>query len=146
MLTKIVSDNMRRNRSEKILQFLHVANSNNLAKDTKIGRVSEYLEELRKNFEAHCIWDREFDIYKCMVEYFGQYGTFLKQSIRMKLIRFGHKIWCANLPLRYLFDFTIYEGSTGRKTDNITNFGLGAAVVQLCLTSLMAYQLIRMAI
>ena len=29
----------------------------------------------------------------------------------------------------YLFDFTIYEGSTGRKTNNITNFALVAGVV-----------------
>ena len=126
---EIVSDNMRRNRFEKILLFLHVADSNNLPKDKKVGRVSEYLDELQKNFKTHCIWDREFDINERMVEYFGRYGTFLKQSIRMKPIRFGYKIWCANLPLGYLFDFTIYEGSTGRKTDNITNFGLGAGVV-----------------
>ena len=129
MLTKIVSDNMRRNRFEKIMQFLHVADSSNLPKDTKIGHVSEYLDELRKNFKTNCIWDRECDIDECMVEYFGRYGTFLKQSTRMKPICFGYKIWCANLPLGYLFDFTIYEGSTGRKTDNITNFGLGAEVV-----------------
>ena len=66
-----------------------------------------------------------------MVEYFGRYGNFLRQSIRMKPICFGarYKIWCAKLPLGYLFDFTIYEGSTGRKTDNITNFGLGPGVV-----------------
>ena len=111
------------------MQFLHVADSRNLPKDTKIGCVSEYIDELRKNFKTNCIWDREFDIDECMVEYFGRYGTFLKQSIRMKPICFGYKIWCANLPLGYLFDFTIYEGSTGRKTDNITNFGLGAGVV-----------------
>ena len=37
MLTKIVSDNLRRSKFEKILQFLHVADSNNLPKDTKIG-------------------------------------------------------------------------------------------------------------
>ena len=45
MLTKSVSDKMIRNRFEKILQFLHVADSNNLPKDTKVGRVSEYLDE-----------------------------------------------------------------------------------------------------
>ena len=39
ILTKIGSYNMRRNRFEKILQFLHVANSNNLPKDTNVGRV-----------------------------------------------------------------------------------------------------------
>ena len=60
------------------------------------------------------------------MEYFGCYVTFLKQSIKTKPIRFGYKIFCPNLPLCYLFDFTIYEGSTGRKIDNITNFGLGA--------------------
>ena len=89
---EIVSDNMRRNRFEKILLFLHVADSNNLPKDKKVGRVSEYLDELQKNFKTHCIWDREFDINERMVEYFGRYGTFLKQSIRMKPIRFGYKI------------------------------------------------------
>ena len=41
ILIKIVSDNMRRNRFEKILQFPHVANSTNLPKDTPVGRVSE---------------------------------------------------------------------------------------------------------
>ena len=66
MLTKIVSDNMRRNRFEKIVQFLHVADSNNLPKDSKVGRVSEYLDKLQKNFKTHCIWDREFDIDECM--------------------------------------------------------------------------------
>ena len=64
-----------------------------------------------------------------MVEYFGQYGTFQKQSIRMKLIRFEYKTWFANLPLGYHFYFTIYESSTGRKVDSITSFGLGAGVV-----------------
>ena len=47
----------------------------------------------------------------------------------MKPICFGYKIWWTNLPLGYLFDFTIYEGSTGRKIDNITNFEIGAGVV-----------------
>ena len=129
MLTKIVSDNMRRNRFEKILQFLHVANSNNLPKDTKVGRVSEYLDKLRKNLQAHCIWDGEFDIDECMVEYFGRYGTFLKQSIKMNPICFGYKTWYTNLLLGYIIDFAIYEGSTGRKIEHITNFGLGAGVV-----------------
>ena len=70
---------MRRNRFEKILQFLHVTNSNNLPKDTKVGCVLGYLDELRKNFQAHCIWDTEFGIDECMVDYFGRCGTFLKQ-------------------------------------------------------------------
>ena len=58
MLTKIVSDNMKRNEFEKIMQFLHAADSNNLPKDRKIGRVLEYLDKLRKNFKTNCFWDR----------------------------------------------------------------------------------------
>ena len=53
---------MRKNRFEKILQFLHVTASKNPPKDTKVGRVSGYLDELRKNFKTHCIWDRVFQI------------------------------------------------------------------------------------
>ena len=80
---------MRRNSFEKNRQFLHVGNSSNLPKDTKIGRVLKYLDKFRKNFKAHCIWDRVLDVDKCIVNYFGQYGTFLKQSIRMRPIHFG---------------------------------------------------------
>ena len=32
-------------------------------------------------------------------------------------------------PLGYLFDFTIYEGRTGREVNNMTNFAVGAGVV-----------------
>ena len=32
-------------------------------------------------------------------------------------------------PLGYFFDFTIYEGSTGREMNNMTNFVVGAGVV-----------------
>ena len=32
-------------------------------------------------------------------------------------------------PLAYLFDFTIYEGRTGREVNNMTNFAVGAGVV-----------------
>ena len=143
MLTKIVSDNMRRNRFEKVLQFLNVANSNNLPKDTKVGCVSGYLDELRKNSQAHCILDREFDMDECMVEYFGRYGTCLKQSIRMKPMRFGYKIWCVNLPL-FTFLTSLFM-KVALVAKRITSPTLDL-VLELCLTSLMAYQLIRMAI
>ena len=102
MLTNIVSENMKMNRFEKILQFLHVADSNNQPKDTKVGCVLEYLQKILK---ACCILDKDFNIDECMVEYFGRYGTFLKQSIRMKPIHFGYKIYLPHvliLPLDLL--------------------------------------------
>ena len=121
--------NIRRDTFESFMSNIHVANPNDLPPDTKIGRVVEYFDELRKNFKNCCIWEKEFDVDECMVEYFGRYGTFLKQSIRMKPIRFGYKVWCANLASGYLFDFDVYEGSTGRKTQNVAKYGLGAGVV-----------------
>ena len=60
-----------------------------------------------------------------MVENFGWYGTFMKHSRIMKPTRFGHKIWYTKIVIGYLLNFTIYEGTTGRKTDNINNFALG---------------------
>ena len=47
----------------------------------------------------------------------------------MKPIRFEYKIWWANLPFRYFFNFTFYEGRTGCKKDIITYFGLGTGVM-----------------
>ena len=47
----------------------------------------------------------------------------------MKPIRFGYKLWCANLPLGYLFDFDVYQGKSGRKNDNVMNVGLGCGIV-----------------
>ena len=57
---------------------------NNLPKDEKIRQVSKYMDDLRGNFKAHCIFERERDIDECMVEYFGRYGMFLRQSIKTK--------------------------------------------------------------
>ena len=64
-----------------------------------------------------------------MVEYFGKFGSFIKQSIMMKPIRFGCKVWCLNTRLGYLIDFDVYQGASRRKTDYVKKFGLGAGVV-----------------
>ena len=59
---------------------------------------------------------------------FRRYGSFLNQSIRLKPIRFGYKFWCANHPTGYLFDFDVYEGASGRKSNNVEEYELGAGV------------------
>ena len=51
--------------------------------------------------------------------------------MRMKPMRFRYKIWCADLSLGYLLNFNIYEVTTCRKTNNITNFGLGTGIVDI---------------
>lgn len=67
------------------------------------------------------------------------YGTFLKQSIRMKPIRFEYKVWCFNLPLEYLFDFTVYEGKTACKSDSVTKYCVGYEAVLDIIHRLLKY-------
>ena len=85
-----VCDNIRRNKFNKVSQYRHAADSDDLSKEIVIGRVFEYLEP-KQNFKGNCIWDREFDIDECMVD-FGRYGTFLTQSNTTKPTRFGYKL------------------------------------------------------
>lgn len=106
------TDNIRRNALDKILSFLHDNDSNNLPKYKKVGWVSKYLDELRSNVKTHWICERELDMDRCMVEYFGWYGTFLRQSIKMKSKWFENKIWCANLPVRYFFEVVLVVEQT----------------------------------
>ena len=138
------TDNIRRNTLDKILSFLHDNDSDNLPKYKKVGWVSKYLDELRSNVKTHWICERQLDMDRCMVEYFGWYGTFLRQSIKMKPKWFENKIWRANLPVRYFFDFNIYESSTGCRTDNVASFAVSGTL--LFLISLMVYQLIKIVI
>ena len=92
---------------------------------TKISQVWEQLSELRKKFSSN-LEGGKCDVDKCMIQYFGKYHSFLKQSIRLKPIPFRYKIWCANLPFGYLFDFDVYEGSADSKIGFVEGFGLGS--------------------
>ena len=125
---QLISMNTRRNTFDKIMRYIHVADSENLPQGRKISRVWDYFLELKTNFKKYNLFVSEMDVDECMVEYFGKYGAFIKQSIRMKPIRCGYKIWCLNSPLGYLVDFKVYEGASGRVTDNVHTFGLGAGV------------------
>ena len=109
---RLISMNIRRNTFDKIMQYIHVADSENLPQGTKISRVWDYFLELKTNFKKYNPFVPEMDVDECMVEYFGKCGAFIKQSIRMKPIRFGYKIWCLNSPLGYLVDFEVYEANT----------------------------------
>ena len=117
-----VCDNIRRNKFNKVSQYHHAADSDDLSKEIVIGRVFEYLEP-KQNFKGNCIWDREFDVDVCMVD-FGRYGIFLTQSNTTKPTRFGYKLWYTNLPLGYLINFPVYKGSTFHKSDSVTKYVL----------------------
>ena len=47
----------------------------------------------------------ECDVDECLIEHFGKYSSFLKQSIRLKPNQFGYKLWYANFVSGFLLDF-----------------------------------------
>ena len=51
----LVAQNIQRNTFETFLQYLHVADPDNLPQGNKVGRIHDYLEELKKNFRDNCI-------------------------------------------------------------------------------------------
>lgn len=124
-----VATSIPRNKFDKFMAHCHLEDSNNLPEGTKLARVKTYLENLKSTYRNMCIWDKVGDVDEAMIEYFGKYGAFLKQSIRNKPVRFEYKAWCWNQTNGYLVDFEVYEGSTGRKTDNVAMYGLGPGVV-----------------
>ena len=52
------SHNTGRNKLEKFLQYFHVADYDDLPKETKISRVFEYTEKLKQNFKENCIYSK----------------------------------------------------------------------------------------
>ena len=108
------------------MSFLHDTDSNNLPRDSRVGQVSKYLDELRSNFRTYYIFERELDIDECMVEYFGRYGTFLtvcqqKWNLHDLSTNYG-------VPVCH---FGIFLTSTSVKVAliaNIANFFVGASI------------------
>ena len=50
---QLISMNIRRNTFDKIMQYIHVADSENLPQGTKISRVWDYFLELKTNFKKY---------------------------------------------------------------------------------------------
>ena len=91
---EMISKNIHRKTFDNFMSYIQVADSENLPPDSKVARVKNYLDELKRNFKKYFIREKEYSIDEAMIEYFGRYGSFIKQSIMMKPIRFGYKVWC----------------------------------------------------
>ena len=83
-----ISKNSIRKIFDNFMSYIPVANSENLPPDS-VARVKEYLDELKWNFEKCFIREKEYSINEAMVEYFGKFGSFIKQSIMME----ANTIW-----------------------------------------------------
>ena len=102
---EMISKNICRKTFDNFMSYIQVAGSENLPPDSKVARVKDYLDELKRNFKKYFIREKEYSIDEAMIEYFDRYGSFIKQSIIMKPIRFGYKVWCPQyttwLPNRF---------------------------------------------
>lgn len=104
-----IASSMPRNKFDQILQYLHVADNNNLDKNDKMAKLRPLMRILNRKFCETYMMDQNLDLDESMIEYFGRHGC--KQCIRNKPIRFGFKAWSLNSPNGYLLQFDIYQGS-----------------------------------
>ena len=99
----LVSNAMRLNRFEKIMEVLHFQDNTKLDHDDrfcKLRGVSNYLEQ---QFMKHFVPTQNLSHDEALIEYFGRHSC--KQHIIQKPIRFGYKIWCLNTPSGYCAAF-----------------------------------------
>ncbi|CAG0892434.1 unnamed protein product, partial [Cyprideis torosa] len=107
MGNRAVQNAMRRNRFREIKRYLHFERE--VDKSDRYSKVRSVIRRLQKSFLQHYIPGQYLSHDECMVKYFGK--SSLKQSIRMKPIRFGFKVWALNDPVGYLVAFEMYQGA-----------------------------------
>jgi len=118
-----VSGAMTRNRFDEIMQFVHVADNENLPANDRMAKFRPLFNIMNENFLKHFPATRHLSIDESMVPYYGRHSA--KQFIRGKPIRFGYKLWSLNTPLSYCVQMDPYQGA--RVTDK--QLGLGGSVV-----------------
>ncbi|KAK3878905.1 hypothetical protein Pcinc_016491 [Petrolisthes cinctipes] len=116
--TGLVRNSMPRNRYTEIKRYLHFANNENAAQNTKdkAFKLRPVMDYLNKKFRAFGIFSRELSIDEQIVTYYGKHG--LKQFLRGKPIRFGFKQWilcCGSTG--YCYQMNLYQGKEERNSD-----------------------------
>ena len=101
-----VTKAMRRQRFLDIKRFIHFEERVN--KEDRYSKVRLLATHLENAFLEHYIPSQFLSHDEALIKYFGK--SSLKQSIRMKPIRFGYKVWCLNGSQGYLTAFELYQG------------------------------------
>lgn len=118
-----ISAAMPRNRFDKLMQRLHVADNENLPPGDRFAKVRPLFTALNKRFLTVFPGDLNLLIDESMVPYFGRLSA--KQFIRGKPIRFGFKVWSINTQLGYCIPLDPYQGAG----ISVSELGLGGSVV-----------------
>ena len=127
----IVASLFTRNRSLDVLQYLHLADKNNLNPSDKFSKVNPLFKMINESCRQNFIPERNVSIDESMVPYYGRHGC--KQYIQNKPVKFGYKLWVAATPLGHAIQFYPYA----RKDDNYNkDIGPGGSVVMTLMSKL----------
>ena len=111
----IVASLFTRKRFLNVLQYVHLADNNNLNPSDKFSKVNPLLRMMDESCLKNFIPEKNISIDESMVPYFGRHGY--KQCTQTKPVKFGYKLWVAVTPLGYGIQFYPYA----RKDDNYNN-------------------------
>ena len=119
----LVSASMRRNRYDKILQFLHLADNSKINSDRyyKVRPLFKAVNETLKQLPLL----PNISIDKSTIKYYGKHST--KQFIRRKPIRFGFKLFSLASSTGYLHSAEPYCGCDTHLKEE--SYDLGGNVV-----------------
>jgi len=87
LMVDIVGRAMPRNDFGEILRFLHIANSQRLDRNDRMGKLRPMMNHLQDVFQKAHIPEQHLSFYESMIAYYGRHGC--KQFIRGKPTRFG---------------------------------------------------------
>jgi len=125
-----ISSIMSRDRFLEIFYNLHLANNSLQPKQeskdySKIYKVKNFIEILRRNFQKNYNFGRYGTIDESMIKFKGR--SSIKQYLPLKPIKRGYKVWCLCDPITgYLFNYQIYLGKEETREKEIS---LGERVV-----------------
>ena len=106
----IVTSLLTKNRFLDVLQYLHLADNNNLNPSDKFSKMNPLFKMINDSFLQNFIPEKNVSNDESMVPYHGRQGC--KQYIQNKPVKFGYKLWVDSAWLRH----TILSLLPGRMT------------------------------
>ena len=104
----LVKKKISRNRFQKIKQYFHLVDNDNLQQNDKLAKMRIYQNLMQKNFLWFEVSSEQLFIDKQMATYYEHFST--KIYMRNKPVKFGMKIWFLASSQGNLFSFEVYNG------------------------------------
>lgn len=126
----LVKETMTRDRYKAILANLHVSDNLSMPVNNtdKLFKIRPMINHLNGVFQKCKLPPQWMSIDESMVLFKGR--SSIKQYNPMKPIKRGYKLWCRSDCSGYTYEFDVYQGKAGDKSDaNKENFGLGPSIV-----------------